>query len=176
MQRNKMPKGIPKSGMNKGWFKRKQSENNYKGHIIYYDKKGYPTIWLNEEGKDKKVHILVWEEKNGKKLKGYDIHHKDFDKTNYELTNLELLSYSDHRKVHANWVRLDGEWIAKPCKDCKKVLPLNAFYQRKGLTPSHYCIECAKVRFQKRNTEEYKKHRKKYMKQYYQKNKEVKRI
>jgi len=31
-------------------------------------------------------------------------------------------------------------------------------------------------RFSKRNTEEYKKHRKKYMKQYYQKNKEVKRI
>ena len=143
-----MPKGIPKNGTNKGWFKREYSKNNYKGYKIFYDKKGYPCIWLN--GKNKKVHILVWEEMYGQKPEGYDIHHKDFNKDNYNIINLELLSYSDHRKVHANWVRINGKWVAKPCKDCKKVLPLNAYYQRKGSTPLHYCIECAKIRYKKK--------------------------
>ena len=137
-----MPKGIPKDGINKGWFKREQSIHNYKGYKIYYDKKGYPCIWLN--GRDNKVHILVWEKQNRIKPKGYDIHHKDFDKSNYHIENLELLSFSDHKKVHANWIRIKGKWIAKPCKDCKNVLPLGAFYQRKGLTPSNNCINCSK--------------------------------
>ena len=169
-----MPKGIPKDGLNKGWFKKKISEDNYKGDKIFYDKKGYPCVW--KDNKTQKVHVLVWEEKFGKKPKGCDIHHKDFDKSNYYLNNLELLSLSDHRKVHANWVRYKGIWVAKPCKDCNQVLPLNAFYQRKGYTPTHYCIECAKLRHQKRNTLKYRTYRKKYMKKYYQIIKRVKSV
>lgn len=138
-----MPKGIPKNGLNKGWFKREYSKNNYKGYKIFYDKKGYPSIWLN--GKTKKVHILVWEEVYGIKPKRHDVHHKDFNKGNYNINNLELLSYSDHRKVHAGWVRKNNEWIGKPCKDCKQILSLNMFYPRNGLTPSNHCIKCNKI-------------------------------
>ena len=143
-----MPKGIPKNGINKGWFNKKQSENNYKGNVIWYDKKGYPCIWL--KGKTKKVHVLVWEEKFGKKPKGYDIHHKDYDKSNYELTNLELELDFEHKRIHAGWIRNDTEWIAKPCTICKEILPLAAFYERNTLkhkTQSGYCKECSRKRW-----------------------------
>jgi len=145
-----MPKGIPKNGINKGWFKRKQSQNNYKGYAIYYDKKGYPCIWLN--GRDNKVHVLVWEEKHGTKPKGYEIHHKDFDKGNYNIDNLELLNNSDHQRVHAGWIRNEKLWIAKPCNYCKKILPIVAFHERRTLkykTPGNVCINCSKEKWKK---------------------------
>lgn len=143
----------------------------FEGFKMWYDRKGYATIWI--DGKNIKVHVFVWERANGKKPKGYDVHHIDFDKGNYELSNLELLSKSDHNKLHAGWVRNEkGEWVLKPCKGCKKLLPLNDFYQRKGLTPSNHCIPCSKVLFKNRNTPEYRSMRKKYMKNYYQQNKD----
>lgn len=146
----KMPKGVPKSGLNKGWFNKKKSENNYKGHKIFYDKKGYPCIWLN--GKTKKVHVLVWEERYGNKPKGYDVHHKDFDKSNYDINNLELLTNSVHFRIHAGWIMIDKIWIAKPCSICKKTLPLNAFYERNTLkhkTQSGYCKECSRKKWRR---------------------------
>ena len=155
---------------NKGRFVKGTNGNNYEGFGVWYDKKGYPTIWISN--KNIKLHIYVWEKVNGERPKGFDIHHIDFNKRNYDIRNLELLTNSDHKRIHAGWLRENGKWTKKPCKDCKKLLPLDNFYQRKGLTPIHYCIKCSKVRFKKRSTVNYKFMRKKYMKKYYQKNKE----
>jgi len=66
----------------------------------------------------------------------------------------------------------NGEWVLKPCKMCENLLPLDRFYQRKGLTPSNICVECTKIRDKQRATNEYKKMRKEYMKKYYRENKE----
>lgn len=48
----------------------------------------------------KRLHVYVWEFFNGKIPYGYQVHHKDFDKSNNELENLILLSASDHAKLH----------------------------------------------------------------------------
>jgi len=111
-------------------------------YTIWKDKKGYPTIWV--DGKNIKVHVILWEEVNGSKPKGFDIHHKDFNKGNYDLDNLELLSQSDHQKLHAGWKKIDGVFCLKPCNGCNKVLSLDKFYPRKGLTPSAKCRGCSK--------------------------------
>jgi len=153
----------------KGQFIKGSNGNTFEGFGVWYDKKGYPKICIN--GKDINIHVYVWERINGTKPKGYEIHHKDFNKKNYNLDNLELLTNSDHQKIHAGWVRENGVWILKPCKDCEQKLPLDKFYQRKGLTPSNRCIECSSLYFKKRNTSEYKIKRKKYMKEYYKLNK-----
>lgn len=142
----------------------------YDGRKVYYDKKGYAIVWVN--GKNKKVHILEWEKYNGTKPKGLQVHHKDHDKANWDISNLQLLSQSDHLRIHAGWIMENGVWTKKPCKDCKKLLPLNAFYQREGLTPSNRCIPCSKAYFKKRSTAKYKAKRKIYMKNYYQNNKD----
>ncbi len=144
---------------------------NYHGKKIFYDQKGYPLIWL--DGKSKKIHILEWEKHNGPKPDGMHIHHKDNDKKNWALNNLEIVSQSDHFRIHAGWKGENGVWVGKPCKDCKKILPLIDFYQRKGLTPSNRCIKCSGIYFKEfGSSSEFKARRKVYMKKYYQENKE----
>jgi hypothetical protein len=152
---------------NKGQFIKGSNGNTYEGFGIWYDRKGYPSIWIN--GKTIKLHIYIWEKIYGNKPKHFDIHHKDFDKKNYSVDNLELLSFSDHRKLHAGWVRENGQWIKKPCKACKQLLPLDNFYPRKGLTPSNVCKKCSLAYWKEiGKNPEYKKYRKIYMKKYYE--------
>lgn len=48
------------------------------------------------------MHRYVWEYYNGKIPKGYEIHHIDFDRSNNDISNLQLLTKSKHRKIHAD--------------------------------------------------------------------------
>ncbi len=154
----------------KGQFIRGTNGNVYHGFGVWYDKKGYPTIFIN--GKDIKLHVYIWEQANGEKPEGIQLHHKDLDKSNYKLENLELVNQSDHFRIHAGWKRKNGKWILKPCMDCKKLLPLKDFYQRKGLTPLNKCIKCRLIYDKKlAQNPDVKKRRKKYMTKYYQNNK-----
>ena len=143
----------------------------YDNKKVWLTKKGYPTIWLN--GKSKMVHILEWEKHNGPKPKGYQVHHKDENKANWNIDNLQIETQSDHLRIHAGWIRNEFNlWILKPCKDCKKLLFLEEFYQRKGMTPSQRCIDCSGPYFKKKSlVGGFKKRRKLYMKRYYQSNK-----
>ena len=50
----------------------------------------------------KRMHIFVWEDYNGKLPEGYEVHHKDFDRSNNDISNLQLLTASEHRKLHAD--------------------------------------------------------------------------
>lgn len=156
---------------NNGRFLKGTNGNTFEGFGVWHDKKGYPCIWI--DNKIIKLHVYVWERENGKKPKGYDVHHKDFDKRNYNLENLELLSHSDHRRVHAGWIRENGKWIKKPCQDCKELLPLDFFYPRKGMTPSNKCKKCsAKFWKEKRqNDPEFRRQKNQYSRQYYEKSK-----
>ena len=144
--------------------------NTYEGFRVWCDKKYYPRICI--DAKSIKLHVYIWEKANGQKPKNHELHHKDFNKKNYSLNNLELLTLSDHRKVHAGWVRGNGKWILKPCHDCKKLLPLSEFYKRKGLTPSSYCIPCNGIRDKKKLIEnpEYREKKRLYVKKYYYEN------
>ena len=63
------------------------------------------------------MHRYVWEYYNGKIPKGYEVHHIDFD-----ISNLQLLSKTEHRKIHADalteqqreWRRQNLERTARP--------------------------------------------------------------
>lgn len=93
---------------------------------MYFDHKGYPCIRVRR--KEYKVHVLIWESKFGKKPNGYEIHHKDQDKSNYDIENLELMTPTNHRRLHAGWIRTNNVWTHKHCNKCNEVLPLNDFY------------------------------------------------
>lgn len=47
------------------------------------------------------MHILVWEVFNGPIPKGYVVHHKDHNRHNNCIDNLELLTDSEHKKRHS---------------------------------------------------------------------------
>ena len=67
----------------------------YFGKRFYQDKKGY---WVNSMP----IHAQrwVWINYNGKIPENMDVHHKDGDKSNNEIENLEIISRSDHLKKH----------------------------------------------------------------------------
>lgn len=77
----------------------------YDGHKVYMNGK-YPAIYIN--GKNCHVHRFVWEKYHGMVPEGYVIHHKDENKLNWAIENLELLSRSNHIKEHKNIVHKKG--------------------------------------------------------------------
>ena len=134
----------------KGQFVRGTNGRTFEGFGVWDDAKGYPCIWI--DGKSVKLHVYVWERVNGSKPPRYLIHHKDFDKANFALENLESMTESNHRRVHAGWVRdTAGAWVAKPCTHCKRALPLSSFYPRKGHTPTALCRPCHNAVCSERN-------------------------
>lgn len=48
----------------------------------------------------RKLHRLIWEKFNGPIPKGHHIHHKDGDKLNNSIHNLECLSHAEHLSLH----------------------------------------------------------------------------
>lgn len=72
----------------------------YDGHLINFSSDtGYPTIWNGKE--NVLLHRYVWEKQFGKIPKGFNIHHKDRNKLNYDINNLELISVKNHHRKHA---------------------------------------------------------------------------
>lgn len=72
--------------------------NGYK--FVKDDKTGYYLGTSKIDGKRKRLHRYIWEYYKGEIPKGYDVHHKDHNKNNNEIGNLELLSSSEHKKKH----------------------------------------------------------------------------
>lgn len=71
-----------------------------------------------------RLHRKVWEHFNGEIPMGYHVHHKDHDRSNNAIENLELLSASEHLSHHmserepippsAEALRLAAEWHKSP--------------------------------------------------------------
>ena len=60
----------------------------------------YEIYYLNSTHR-LRLHRYVYLCEVGDIPKGYEIHHIDFNKDNNDISNLQLLSRADHRKVHA---------------------------------------------------------------------------
>lgn len=81
-------------------------ENN--GKIAYFngnrftrdERTGYYLASKPINGKRKRLHIVVWEYFNGEVPEGYNIHHKDHDKRNNAIDNLECMTKSEHLRHH----------------------------------------------------------------------------
>lgn len=68
------------------------------GKKFYLDKKtGY---WISTTCPKIRAHVWVWESCNGTIPAGYHVHHKDKNKSNNSIENLEILIPRDHVKKH----------------------------------------------------------------------------
>jgi len=124
----------------KGRFLKRIYLKRYNGYGIWYGSQGYPLIVIGN--KDIMLHVYIWEKTNGLKPKGYHIHHIDGNKKNYKINNLILITHSDHRKLHAGWIKENEIWIKKPCNECNKLLPLYDFYSTGEHNPRSLCKRC----------------------------------
>ena len=72
----------------------------YDGYLINFSSSsGYPTIHV--DGKNVLLHRYIWEKHHGTIPDGYEVHHKDKNRFNYDLANLELIDIVDHHRNHA---------------------------------------------------------------------------
>lgn len=69
----------------------------FEGFKVHIDNQGYPRFWLK---KLVMVHRYVYEREHGPIPAGMDIHHKDFNKLNWALDNLVLLTHPEHMEIH----------------------------------------------------------------------------
>lgn len=62
-------------------------------------KSKYEEISVN--GKRYLKHRYVWEQYNGKIPDGYEIHHRDMNTHNNNISNLTMLTIKEHRSLHS---------------------------------------------------------------------------
>lgn len=67
-------------------------------------------------------HRKVWEDKYGKVPEGLEIYHVNGDKQDNAIENLLLVDRLTHRRIHAGWLKIEGEWH-KECPYCNRILP-----------------------------------------------------
>lgn len=77
-------------------------------------KSGY---YRNSKIKDR-IHRYVWKFYNGEIPEGYQIHHKDHDKSNNDISNLELLPTHDHCSLHSiEKATNNREWVLQNLRE-----------------------------------------------------------
>lgn len=94
-------------------------------HQIHYEKKFYldkkTGYWISTTSNPRiRAHTWVWKIKNGDIPKGYHIHHKDKNKSNNNIENLELIFCFDHLSLHAR----EEKNRERSSKWCDKIRPL----------------------------------------------------
>src|SRR6185295_7692407 len=68
------------------------------GKKFYQDKKtGY---WISTACPKIRAHVWVWKYCNGQIEKGLHVHHKDGDKSNNDISNLEAITVKEHAAKH----------------------------------------------------------------------------
>lgn len=84
----------------------------YFGRKFYKSKNGY---WVCCTSRLPWAHRWVWINEKGSLPNGFDIHHMDGDKDNNDISNLEMVTRSEHQKKH--WQQGDHEHEMKLRKE-----------------------------------------------------------
>lgn len=70
-----------------------------------------------------------------------DAHHKNGDVHDNRLENLEVLTKLEHRRFHAGWVLIAGQWW-KTCRTCGRFLRVEPNFYRRRNSHNEYMSEC----------------------------------
>lgn len=101
-------------------------------------RKGYRRVGTGH--KQRMEHVLVWERHHGPVPPGQQIHHKNGNKLDNSISNLEAVTPLAHKREHSGCTIRDGEWW-KPCRKCGTEYPVSDYYRRKdGVSP--WCKPC----------------------------------
>jgi predicted XRE-type DNA-binding protein len=102
--------------------------------VGYNRKDGYRSVHMFK--KEILIHVLVWETFNGKVPKGYEINHKDMNKGNNRLDNLELTTHQEnlkHAYTNGLFDKNRGQNNPNAKLNNSKVLEIRKLYEDKKL-------------------------------------------
>lgn len=117
----------------------KSSHPSGYGHTT---KKGYHRIYY--EGRNQLAHDVVWERVHGPIPDGHRVHHRDGDKQNNVIENLELVSHLTHKRLHSGCELRNGVWW-KPCGVCGEFKPVTEehwYFTKEGWVGHGRCKPC----------------------------------
>lgn len=83
----------------------------------------YGYVLIKTDDGWKREHIVVWERFNGSLHDGCLIHHLDGDRTNNDISNLEMMTNSKHGSIHHGAMLIGLEWLCE-CPYCHQVIYL----------------------------------------------------
>ena len=103
------------------------------------DRDGYRMIGVGKFYEAE--HRIIWRRHKGEIPKGWHVHHKDGNRVNNDIENLELIDGAEHARMHrreraGGYVVIDGI-EHKPCRECREVLPLTDFYAKPSGKSGH---------------------------------------
>lgn len=96
------------------------------------------------DGRMRLAHVVVWERAYGPIPSGYQIHHRNEDKQDNRLSNLQLVTPTEHKRIHTGCKLRRGVWW-KPCGVCGKFKPVAAadwYLSRQGWPLYGRCRPC----------------------------------
>lgn len=110
----------------------------------YTTAKGYHRAQLG--GRLRLVHDWVWEQEHGPIPDGYDVHHRNEDKQDNRIENLQLVTTLEHKRLHSEHYRRpgDGAWERR-CNICGEWKPATVehwYLSREGWVQYGRCRPC----------------------------------
>lgn len=94
------------------------------GKKFYLDKKrGY---WISTTSPRVRAHVWVWKQTIGQIPKGFHIHHKDENKSNNSIENLQMLFSYEHLSMHSK----SEKNRQRASKWCDQIRPLTKEWHR----------------------------------------------
>ena len=106
---------------------------NTKYGLVHEDHNGYYYTSDN-----RRLHRVIWEDFYGQKIPdGMVIHHKDMNRKNNDISNLQLMTSEAHTELHKEQFFRDktttGIWgvCKKPCPKCKQGFAYHYTYKDK---------------------------------------------
>jgi predicted nucleic acid-binding Zn ribbon protein len=87
----------------------------FEGRTYYRMPSGYYN-----DGSNRYLHRDIWASVHGPIPEGYDIHHKDFDRGNNSIENLQIVLVREHRLLHSgrSWASRRKNPLKKTCAEC----------------------------------------------------------
>lgn len=106
-------------------------------------KKGYLRYRKDDKKRLRMEHCLVWEEHFGEIPEGMQIHHIDGNKQNNNISNLQLVTPTEHKRIHEGCLLKDGIWYKK-CSQCGeyKAITKDNWYYSRGYVTGKICKPC----------------------------------
>ena len=118
------------------------------GRKFYQDKK--MLYWISTDYPRIRAHRWVWINSHGVIPKGYHIHHKDEDKSNNDISNLELISASQHCLLH--WT---PEKKKRAAIHCDKIRPLTKKWHTSAEGLAWHKLHALKCKFGKNEPKDF---------------------